>query len=463
MSLLSAASRAGPSVQRTVLPGLVPFYASIETPRYKADKVVKKAQPTAPVISGRWVRKGEEKSRQRKRLPPFKPLPMSRKIEDFFDEKTMANFEVSTLTPHALRDPESVGQILQITPPENDPLRIFGLPRKLHSEYQILTKPYTVVREITKQTVDFLQKARRQPSSGSRVVLTGRAGTGKSVLMLQAVEHCVQDGWVVVYIPRGIRLVDSTTSYIYDLRSQTYLQPAYSFQILQRMLTVNREPLASLQLADDLVLEKQTISKGTTLERVIEYTISDKARALPQAAAILDAVMRSLDAQKRFPVLLAVDEFQALYHKTTYRDPHFQRIQPYHLSIPRLIMEYASGKRSFSRGAVIGALSLSQTSFTLPLELRDALDLEDLDAYPISPFAKRNKEMFAYTEGLQKMAVPEKLTLAEAAGVFEVWKGTKVVGRENYFFDEAFLGKYTESGGNARDFVWKGILGSLDM
>ena len=37
--------------------------------------------------------------------------------------------------------------------------------------------------------------------------------------------------------------------------------------------------------------------------------------------------------------------------------------------------------------------------------------------------------MFAYTEGLQKMAVPEKLTLAEAAGVFEVWKGTKVVGR----------------------------------
>ena len=51
----------------------------------------------------------------------------------------------------------------------------------------------------------------------------------------------------------------------------------------------------------------------------------------------------------RYPVLFAVDGFQALYHKTKYRDPHFTPINSYHLSIPRLIMEYASGKRSFVR------------------------------------------------------------------------------------------------------------------
>jgi small subunit ribosomal protein S29 len=27
--------------------------------------------------------------------------------------------------------------------------------------------------------------------------------------------------------------------------------------------------------------------------------------------------------------------------------------------------------------------------------------------------------------------------------------------------DELFLAKYTESGGNARDFVWKGLLSTL--
>lgn len=81
---------------------------------------------------------------------------------------------------------------------------------------------------------------------------------------------------------------------------------------------------------------------------------------------------------------------------------------------------------------MIGSLSLSQTNFTLPLELRDALDLEDLDAFPISPFEKRNKEMMVYTEGLKKMPVPEKLTLEEAVGVFEVWKGTEVIGRGTF-------------------------------
>lgn len=66
------------------------------------------------------------------------------------------------------------------------------------------------------------------------------------------------------------------------------------------MLTVNREALLRIQLAENLVLEKHTLPKGTTLEKVIEFTIADKARMLPQAASILDAVMRTLDAQKEY-------------------------------------------------------------------------------------------------------------------------------------------------------------------
>jgi len=49
----------------------------------------------------------------------------------------------------------------------------------------------------------------------------------------------------------------------------------------------------------------------------------------------------------RYPVLLAVDQLQALYGKTSYRDQHFVPIHSYHLSMPRLILEYASGVRSF--------------------------------------------------------------------------------------------------------------------
>lgn len=46
-------------------------------------------------------------------------------------------------------------------------------------------------------------------------------------------------------------------------------------------------------------------------------------------------------------MLLAVDDFQALYCDSTYRDPLFARIKSYHLSMARLLLEYTSGKKAF--------------------------------------------------------------------------------------------------------------------
>ena len=49
----------------------------------------------------------------------------------------------------------------------------------------------------------------------------------------------------------------------------------------------------------------------------------------------------------RHPVLLAVDDFQALYCTSNYRNPDFNRIQSHHLSTPRMLLEYAGGLKSF--------------------------------------------------------------------------------------------------------------------
>lgn len=84
------------------------------------------------------------------------------------------------------------------------------------------------------------------------------------------------------------------------------------------------------------------------------------------------------------------------------------------------------------------------------------------------------------------------LTVGEAAGMFDVWAKSGVLGDgeslsllfvpfsfvffrvidtdgEQLVFgliertnDEMFLAKFTEASGNPRDFVWKGLLGSLE-
>jgi len=63
------------------------------------------------------------------------------------------------------------------------------------------------------------------------------------------------------------------------------------------------------------------------------------------------------------------------------------------------------------------------------LELRDILNLHDENYRIASPYEKRNRVLLEYAQGLKNVEVPEKLTLAEAAGVFEIWKEQQVFGR----------------------------------
>jgi small subunit ribosomal protein S29 len=151
----------------------------------------------------------------------------------------------------------------------------------------------------------------------------------------------------------------------------------------------------------------------------------------------------------RHPVLFAVDDFQAIYCKTAYRDPHFNPIRPYHLALPRLILDYASGKRSFVRhttsgyiyvarlseipflffsqakGAFLGAITSSDPNYKIPIELHDALDLPPEQFK--SPYDRRSRVLVEYAEGLKSLRVPEKLSIKEAASLFEIWMKDKAL------------------------------------
>ncbi|KAF8344488.1 mitochondrial ribosomal death-associated protein 3-domain-containing protein [Amanita rubescens] len=126
-------------------------------------------------------------------------------------------------------------------------------------------------------------------------------------------------------------------------------------------------------------------------------TLADLINVGLKDAAVLDALINELGRRKTHPVLLAVDDFRALYCKTAYRDPFFNPIRPYHLSMPRLIMEYASGGRTFAKGkgAVLGAITYSDPAYPLPLRLREALQIPY--NHPQSPYDKCFPTLIEYT------------------------------------------------------------------
>lgn len=80
-----------------------------------------------------------------------------------------------------------------------------------------------------------------------------------------------------------------------------------------------------------------------------------------------------------------------------------------------------------AKGAFLGALSASSTTYPISLELRDALDLPSPGAPP-SPYDKARSRVFKeYTKGLHAVRVPEQLSIPEAAAVFEIWMKEKAL------------------------------------
>ncbi|EAU90026.1 mitochondrial carrier protein [Coprinopsis cinerea okayama7 len=466
MSLLSFATGSCSSQRHTLHKSLTIITQQTRGAAQNAKQQPKKAQSIGGVKKGqkeKWEAKiAQERVRKSRDLPVFTKMPEERlKTPKTDSEPAFLNDLFLPGSKHALElpkfkpTPKNIGTVAGFDLTPTNPAKVFGLPKKMFLEFRIMSKPCSVIRDVTVDTIQKLESARNSSSLNNRLVLSGRAGCGKSYLLHQAVQYATEKGWIVFYIPRAVSLVNSTTPHVYDLRTQTYLQPYAAHQAVQKLLTVNADALSKLTLSSPIVTDKLTFEAGKTLAEVAGICVKDKSYA--SAPVVLDGLLKELEKQTEYPVLMAIDDFQSMFHKSAYKDPFFSAIKSFHLSMPRLILEFASGKRSFAKGAFIGALTASDTTFTIPLELRDALSLGY--AHPPSPYDKRSKELLGYTQGLKTIEVPERFSVSEASSLFEMWKDDMALTSRRY--DELFMSKYVESDGNPRDFVWKGLLSTF--
>ena len=88
-------------------------------------------------------------------------------------------------------------------------------------QFRMLSKPCSVIRDITLKAIDMLDAASIKPSRDTRVVFSacflpfpyfiltyvppaGERGAGKSFALLQAIQYAIARHWIVLYIPRGL-------------------------------------------------------------------------------------------------------------------------------------------------------------------------------------------------------------------------------------------------------------------
>jgi small subunit ribosomal protein S29 len=92
----------------------------------------------------------------------------------------------------------------------------------------------------------------------------------------------------------AVNLVNSTTPYTYDLRTQTFHQPSASHQLLHRLRTVNASIFKRLKIEKPIVVEGfKTVNAGTNLYELCDVSREEVARA----PVVLDEVMKCLEGQ----------------------------------------------------------------------------------------------------------------------------------------------------------------------
>ena len=131
--------------------------------------------------------------------------------------------------------------------------------------------------------------------------------------------------------------IESRTEYAYNSSTKLFNQPALAHSILSSLLTANPTTLSSIKTKTQIGKYKSNTS------------ISELCKAAKSAESVetLEGVLETLAEQSERPVLVAVDEVQALFSTSGVRTPDFRILESYDLSTPNLFLHYLTGKKSF--------------------------------------------------------------------------------------------------------------------
>ncbi|KAF8940542.1 mitochondrial ribosomal death-associated protein 3-domain-containing protein [Dissophora ornata] len=334
---------------------------------------------------------------------------------------------------------EHVGQVLGFPSTVIPALSQTAYPTLLNEQFALIKPAALVVRESTVSLLETIDKAMKTPSDKSRIVLSGDSGSGKSALLLQTVSHCLSAGWAVIYVPKASTWMNSSFPYNKVPNSTSFVQPSLASTLIGQILNVNRSVLNKITIPENVKAGRHDIEEGTTLSSFLEAGIKGQYAAQD----VIEVFMKQISAQKEVPTLIAIDEINHFFRPTQYLSHDGKELDPEHLKLPELFLNYISGKSSLEHGAVVGA-----TSDALLANKSEVLEVA-LGVKEVSPYKNLSQTILPWTQGLAKVEVPN-YTKEEAKGVFDYYK------KGHVFYDapseSLFFNKFITSGGNPRKF-----------
>ncbi|KAI9772328.1 MAG: 37S ribosomal protein S23 mitochondrial [Geoglossum simile] len=326
----------------------------------------------------------------------------------------------------------------------------------------LFRRPGVLIREDSLEIAKALEGSENEKKTLRRIY-TGERGSGKSVILLQAISIALLRDWVVITIPEAQDITNAHTEYA-PLSSTTpiqYVQRLYTSSLLSRISKANSAVLSNLAVS---LTHKLPISirPDYSLSELVDFGIRDPDLAWLIFQALWNELTST--AAARPPIMLTLDGLGQIMRDSQYRSPAFQPIHAHDLAIVRHFVDYLSGVRSLPNGgAVIAATSASSTPATPSLALALSQHLHLTNASPQQTLTSKKptqrNPFVAYDERVLQSITPELdvvelkgLSREEARGLMEYYAAS---GMLRHKIDEHFVTeKWTIAGG--------GVVGELE-
>ncbi|KAL1305645.1 hypothetical protein AAFC00_007239 [Neodothiora populina] len=358
----------------------------------------------------------------------------------------MADFSAAKLPV----DPSQLGQVLGLPFETVDALRA-NEAFKPTQGWKLFRRPATLVRKETIEVSNLLQEAEKEQKSIRRVIY-GERGSGKSVLLLQAMAIAHLKNWLVIHIPEAQELIIGHTSYIPNTSGDvtTYIQPQYTAQILGAIGKANYAVLSKLQLSQkhDLPIPVQ---ENISLARFCELGARDPDLAWPFYLAF----WKEITGAGRPPICFAVDGVNHIMKESAYLDADLSKVHSHDLAIVQHFNALLSGKQSLANGGLVLAADAGSNRPAVPAfdfaisKTQAAQDSKDAPTW--DPYVQVDRRVLDVMQNVPVTRL-EGLSRDEAKGIMEYYAKS---GMLRSTVNDRLLGeKWTLSGG--------GIIGAFE-
>lgn len=232
-----------------------------------------------------------------------------------------------------------------------------------------------------------------------------------------------------------------------------YLQPVYTFKLLQAIRNANEKVLSSLKTVNEHPNLQMHVPSGSSL-----FALASAAREADQAWAVFQALWAELTEKDvgRPPIMVALDGLAHIMKVSDYRNAAFEPIHSHDLALVRMYVDLLTGATKLPNGgAVLAATSRGNSPTTASMELALARRQAAQKGEEVPPadsyFKGYDERVEAALSNVEVMGL-QGVNKAEARSIMEYWAASGLLRAK--VDEKAVTGTWSVSG--------NGVVGEME-